>query len=606
LQKQLAEGTLDGIRQARQDLLALRDAIRECPECHNPDFLPQESTYQNIIESPAQHQALIYISATEQGGVAFVIPPAQKQATPDNRDPIAIPLAKLTEQLVDNWLIRRDENRRIVGGYQFAVKHQGAELLRLWTVYSVSDQQEYEQRLATQVRDLPVATSAPFTTLQAALKNTIEAWQAKADELSKYLATTSQNEANNLYALLSLSLQDALAKGVFSAHPTFHWFLLEAELELLQHELGDTFMAHLRQELDNLGLQDPDQPIALIPCGRLGMLPLHAAWVRSSQWPGTTTPFAETCELTYQASARSLATAREAVKNLTQQGPVIAIGNPRPTKEKPLEWATAEAQAIASLARYYKHQGTAIVETEATRAAIEDALQKLGMQSGAWIHLASHGKADPTNPENCFMLLGANEPLTLAELQKKHFPLENGDQRQLLSGIRGFIASGCYTALGDLERAPDELISFAAGTLQAGAPCAIATFWTVRDVAQFLLMLHFMSELLRHPSASPARALREAARWMRTLTHEQLGELAKKGLDGFRSMPENLTTIPVTLRGVIDRIEELASISNDAIRLSMKDAFPTLLYISSSPYYIRATHPFEHASCWAAAVMYGA
>ncbi len=591
-QKQLAEGSPDDIRKARNDLLDLRNAIRD--HCQQ-DFLPRESTYQQIIESLDTHQVLIYVTATEQGGLAFVIPPARGQ----NRDPIAIALPKLTEQRVDDWLIRPDENRWIIGGYQFALQQRGAELLRLWTLYPTGDQQERERRLAIPICDLPEAISAPFTTLRIALKDTIEAWQLKADDLSKQLGTSSQKEARELHEVLASPLQGALEKKIFSTNHTFNWFLLQAELDLLQQELSDTLIADLRQELDHLGLSDSDQPVALIPCGQLGMLPLHAAWAGHNRWTGAPIPFAETCELTYQASARSLAAARQAIKTLSQQGPIIAIGNPLPTKEKPLEWATAEAEAIVALASK-SHQGSkAIVENAATRAEIEATLQELQAgekQSGAWIHIASHGHADPTDPENCYMLLSANEKLTLADLQR----------RQLLSGVRGFIASGCTTALGDLERAPDELISLAAGALQAGAPCAIATFWTVSDVANFLLMVRFMRELLRKPSSTPAHALREAAKWLRTITREQLGSLAKKGLEGIRSVPEDLTSIPHVLRGAINTDEEASFVPNDTLRLSLQQAFPALKYVGVLPDQARASHPFEHASYWAATIIYGA
>src|SRR5205823_9620991 len=130
--------------------------------------------------------------------------------------------------------------------------------------------------------------------------------------------------------LLASPLQSKLEKRIFSTNSPFNWFLLQAELELLQQELSDTFLADLRQELDHLGLRDSDQPVALIPCGQLGMLPLHAARARHNRWTGVPIPFAETCELTYQASARSLATARKAIKTLPQRGPIIAIGNPLP------------------------------------------------------------------------------------------------------------------------------------------------------------------------------------------------------------------------------------------------------------------------------------
>ena len=172
-----------------------------------------------------------------------------------------------------------------------------------------------------------------------------------------------------------------------------------------------------------------------------------------------------------------------------------------------------------------------------------------------------------------------------------------------LDGLRGFNASGCVTAVGDLELAPDELSSFAAGVLQAGAPCAVATLWAVRDIPTFLLMLRFMRELLQKSSPTPARALREAAHWLRTATYEQLGDLAKKGLQGVRSAPQDLTTTRDALRGVLASVRENSPIEMDALRLAMNDAFPLLAYVGQAHSQTRT--PYGGAAFWAAAVIYG-
>ena len=79
---------------------------------------------------------------------------------------------------------------------------------------------------------------------------------------------------------------------------------------------------------------------------------------------------------------------------------------------------------------------------------------------------------------------------------------------------------------GTLREAPDELGSFAAGILQAGSPCAVATLWAVGDYPTFLLMLRFMQNALDEHRYSPARAMREATRWLRKATREELRTFA--------------------------------------------------------------------------------
>ncbi len=589
--KQLAQGTTDSISRAREDFLLLRDVIRE--HCKQ-DFLPGQPTYYDIAHAAPDH-ALVYITAMEQEGVAFVVPPAQADADADSRAPIAIALPKLTLRQVGDWLLRRDEERQhVVGGYYFALQRQGAELLARW-VYSIDDKQEQEQHLATLVGDLPTAISAPFVTLRTAMSNVVDTWRAEADSLSGQTDAASQSKVHELHTRLALSLKEALEKNIFV--PDLNWFLQEAELEQLQQGLSETFIVHLRRELDRLGLDNPDQPIALIPCGQLGMLPLHAAWARSDPHTGDPIPLQETCELTYQASARSLASARAALERLPKRGPIVAIGNPQPIKEVKLEWAEAEAKTIFALAQRYKREGSQIITgVAATYDKVRTTIAVLCKESsGAWVQIASHGHANPTDPTDCYVVLSNDEKLTLADLQRQ----------RLLDGLRGFNASGCVTAVGDLEHAPDELSSFAAGVLQAGSPCAVATLWSVSDKATFLVMLRFMQEWLRDPTLTPARALREAAHWLRTATREQLGDLSKKGLKGIRGLSVDDTTTRDALRGIpVPAAEQVDSVADDALRSSMSEIFKKLLARGGhAPAQVDA--PYRHAIYWAAPVIYG-
>lgn len=587
--RQHAQDSLYSIFDARFDFLRLRAAIRE--HCQ-PDFLPGQPNYDAITQAAPNH-ALVYITAMEQKGAAFVVPPSRVGSDAGNRAPLAIALPKLTWQQVDDWLLRDDEKHQyLVGGYQFALQHQGAELLLRW-VYSINDEQEQERRLAMPLSDLPAAISVSFITLRVAISNFVNPWRAEAEYLANYTNDRLQNRVRELRSWLEMPLTEALEEKTFTSN--LNWFLQKAELEQLQRDLSETVITDLRRELDRLGLGDPNQPIAIIPCGRLGMLPLHAAWARRDSETGELIPLLETCELTYQASARSLAAAQEALNRLPKKGPIVAIGNPQPTSAEKLEWAEAEAQGIVALASLHGRFGSqAIVDRFATRERIMSILDELRAgPSGAWVQIASHGRADPTDSTNCYLLLSQNEKLTLADLQRE----------RLLGGLRGFNASGCVTALGDLENAPDELSSFAAGILQAGAPCAVATLWSVKDKATFLLMLCFMEEWLQHHTLSPARALREAAHWLRTATHEQLDDLANKGLKGIRSLPAELMRTRDALRGDLESMEEITSVPNDALRFSQQQAFALLPERGYS--HAQTNTPFGHAIYWAAAIIYG-
>ncbi len=214
-------------------------------------------------------------------------------------------------------------------------------------------------------------------------------------------------------------------------------------------------------------------------------------------------------------------------------------------------------------------------------------------RSGAWVHVASHAQAEPADPTKCFILLSDNERLTLAELQRE----------QLLEGLRGFVASGCATALGDLERAPDELGSFAAGILQAGAPCAVATQWSVSDKATFLLMRRFMQELLQESTMSPARALREAAHWLRTAKQEELQDFVKIKLRDIATPDLDQASSRDAVRGVGVSVEETDSDLSETTRVQAEETLSIPEDTEKD-----GTHndtPYWHAVYWASTIVYG-
>src|SRR6185312_7264501 len=142
----------------------------------------------------------------------------------------------------------------------------------------------------------------------------------------------------------------------------------------------------------------------------------------------------------------------------------------------------------------------------------------------------------------------------------------------------------CVTALGDLETAPDELSSFAAGALQAGAAGVFATQWSVSDRATALLMLRFAYEWVGNSELSPAAALRTAAAWLRRATRADIASFAQGTLDAHedtarsaRAMGQTTYENTVTtVRGVAaqDLIEEAAdALSRDTGEMPQRELF---------------------------------
>lgn len=536
---------------------------------------------------------MLYLTPALWGGMALLVAPQPS----GQYDLHAISLPDLTQSTVRRWLIRTGAQQDIVGGFLGAYNNMAFSLLSVACIMS-SDKAVEAQRLAMPLRDIFQCMPDKQQTLRQAMKAMFQEWLAEVEYLETFLAPETRARAAEIRSRFDAPISAIIETAYFRAD--LNWHYQQIELDLVLQTIGSTLMTDLRRGLDDLGFGGTEREIALIPCGQLGILPLHAAGVGTDA-QGELIPFMDTCILTLQPSARTLSLARKAKDRLAEaSGPVITVGDPQlraGSAVAQLPWARLEARTIAGLARLKGREGShAILATEATKARVLSEFQAIRAgHTGAWVHFATHGHADFTDPRRNYIVLARNIPLTLSELMAG----------SLLDGTRMVIAGGCLTGVSNPEQAPDEPASFATGLLQAGAPCTIATLWPVSDRATFLLMLQFARIQLEHPDRSPAIALREAARWLRHATRAELESLAKTGIEGLRSASSDDALTPDPLRGITDEAEikeDEAEIEEDQARLSLGEAFTTLAHVAAAQH---QTHPYQHPIYWASAVVYG-
>lgn len=114
-----------------------------------------------------------------------------------------------------------------------------------------------------------------------------------------------------------------------------------------------------------------------------------------------------------------------------------------------------------------------------------------------YLHLASHGEFNPTDPLQSRMLLAPGEGedgnLTVDELYSLRL---NADMVTL---------SACETGLGDVASG-DDVIGLTRGFLYAGAKSIVASLWPVSDQATAHLMKEFYAKLRQVPKAQALRA----------------------------------------------------------------------------------------------------
>jgi CHAT domain-containing protein len=252
--------------------------------------------------------------------------------------------------------------------------------------------------------------------------------------------------------------------------------------------------------------------LILIPCGLLGLLPLHAALVPGSASDRRTVPLQDAVRITYVPSARIWLASRRRVQGHHSSGAPIAlvVGNPLPLPEgvSPLAGAEDEARRVTSLVRGEAGAEVyTLVGEAATRRNVMAALRERG-STLTYAHFACHGLANPDHPERSALMLADGARLSVRDLTDPDYGI-HFDRMRLAT------LSACQTAIPGTALS-DEVVGLPSGWLQAGTTDVLASLWPVDDAATVALMTRFY-ELHLLDGVEPADALWLAQRWLRGL-----------------------------------------------------------------------------------------
>jgi CHAT domain-containing protein len=275
--------------------------------------------------------------------------------------------------------------------------------------------------------------------------------------------------------------------------PFFH-----QELTSVLPTLGQRLMGPLAARLRTLGVHQ----VTLVPSGRLGLLPLHAATYSAS---GGTQTFLDEFTVTYAPSVNAAEVSRARANTYNSLGiDALIVGDT--LMEKPLLFARQEAELVKAL---FLGRATLLLETDATHDAVWEA-----MHGKNALHFACHGIYAPRIPRRAGLAMADGRLLSL-----------NGIRTARLHGVRLVTLSACQTALIHYREMPDEVIGLPAAFLEAGAAGVVGSLWPVEDGSTMLLMKQFYRRLL--VGIAPAEALRQAQRALRTMTRRQVSEYFK-------------------------------------------------------------------------------
>jgi hypothetical protein len=241
----------------------------------------------------------------------------------------------------------------------------------------------------------------------------------------------------------------------------------------------------------------------LVPGGLLGLLPLHAAWTPEASIPSGRRYALDKLLFTYAPSARILEEVKAGVPACAPKS-LLAVADPQPVSAVPLPWAMRE---VSEVVRGFA-AATLLSGGQATRDAVSGALDGHDV-----LHFACHGFADTVDPQQSALLLAHDEPLTLADIAARRLAAAAGQRPRLA------VLSACESGM-PAAAIPDEVIGLPAGLLTAGVHGVVSSLVTVRDAPTAMLMRR-LYECLRE-GREPAEALRDAQRWLRDATNEQL------------------------------------------------------------------------------------
>jgi tetratricopeptide (TPR) repeat protein len=202
----------------------------------------------------------------------------------------------------------------------------------------------------------------------------------------------------------------------------------------------------------------------------------------------------------------------------------------------PLLGTRREVQAIAAL--FPKDQATTLLGPEATESNLQHLAQSGALKNYRFLHLATHGKANPSVALSSAIFLAAEPDRPAASADPA--ALESAPDGQVTAEqiVRTWeldadlvVLSACESGLGRYAGG-EGYLGFAQALFVKGAKSLVLSQWKVDDKATALLMTRFYQNLLgkRSGLSQPlpkAEALDEAKHWLRNLTADQAGtELA--------------------------------------------------------------------------------
>ncbi|KAG1774510.1 CHAT domain-containing protein [Suillus placidus] len=273
------------------------------------------------------------------------------------------------------------------------------------------------------------------------------------------------------------------------------------DLIVLLRTVWDTIMLPIVNVLEHVLKIKHRSRIWLCPTAAFTSIPLHAAHPFQTKADRSKEPCLEDLYIcSYTPTLSALVRSRQLMKKRVPPSFVaIGQGQPGAGKGKALLAVDSELELVHELVPATANH-TTISGDAATRAG---ALE--GLEENTWVHLACHGKQDPTQPYNSHFVM-RDEHLTLLDIMERDTP-----------HAEFAFLSACHTAVGD-EETPDEVIHLAAGLQFSGFKSVVGTLWGVDDAVAKHIVEAFYTYMF-HPKEVGVMDPTKAAWALNRATH---------------------------------------------------------------------------------------
>ncbi|EST20670.1 hypothetical protein M878_39255 [Streptomyces roseochromogenus subsp. oscitans DS 12.976] len=280
------------------------------------------------------------------------------------------------------------------------------------------------------------------------------------------------------------------------------WEEALSELSDWAYEVFVHVLAGLEQHLPGDAADRRTPRVVLVPCGRLGVVPWHAA-----RFPADA-PYDYLC----QALVISYAASGSQFLRTVKRAPRDPVSAPAMVADPSLKLTYAELEVLQLRNAFYPgarlYGDFATLPPDSVPAGTPDQLLALLAQDHSMVHLATHGMAG-VRPTESALHLAPTDPdeevgrLTVTRLLDRPQPAEQ-------EGGPLIVLSACETDLSTRDH--DEALTLTTAFVSGGARDAVGSRWTARDSASVLLMAVFHHHL--RAGLSPVDALRAAQLWM--------------------------------------------------------------------------------------------